>query len=1014
MTSAEIRQSFLDFFKARGHAIVPSSSLMPDSPNLLFTNAGMNQFVPIFLGQVKCPYAPGRAADTQKCIRAGGKHNDLEDVGLDTYHHTFFEMLGNWSFGDYFKEEAIAWAWELLTKVWRFPQSRLYATVYRPDHSKGDPSFMDEQAYRIWKEIFQREGLDPKVHIVFGGKNDNFWMMGDTGPCGPCSEIHVDLTPTGLTEGKLVNAGSPECIEIWNLVFIQYSANQDGTLTLLPAKHVDTGMGFERVTGIIQNTRGFTDFTRTISNYETDIFRPLFNKLEKLSGKEYHSTLPGTSNTQHPTSNIQADIAFRVIADHIRTLSFAIADGITPGNTDRNYVLRRILRRAVRYGRTLGFHEPFFYKLVAVLADTMGHVFPELRAKQDHIEQVIQREEEAFNRTLDKGIELFDDALSSQEMWVAFLPQVKRFHQSIRGISDVREVAQNRFGAIFREVEGLDDKARKLKVSEAFPHGLDLQARISALSAVVKHLVECPPSEFNKGLEGLDRVLSLMQGNTDSIEQLRIEELSGDTAFKLYDTYGFPLDLTEVMARERGLTVDVAGFNKLMEEQKARARAAQKKQVIELSQVETTTPTCFVGYDKLEAPATVLEVVAVKDKTAVILDASPFYAEMGGQVGDTGELEHGSQLWQVANTQKAGDAYLHFLAGDLQPTTHNTEQPDAPPIGSSVTVAVDQARRFAIQRHHTVTHLLHWALHEVVSPDATQKGSYVGPEKLTFDFSSAPLTPQQVADVERLVNERILENAPVTWTEAKYGDIKSRKDIMQFFGEKYGDVVRVVQIGGKPAALDGYSMELCGGTHTRATGEIGLFRIAAESAIAAGIRRIEAVSGLEAYRQANEQLQLIKSVAGKVNSPITELKKKIEAMLAQQKDLEKQLKAVQQKQAADIARGLAAKAQTIGSTPAIIENLGAADGDSLQSVADGLKAQFKGVVVLGGTANNAVALVATVSPDLTKKFQAGKIIQAIAPVVGGKGGGRPDNARGGGKDVSKLDEALARARTLLG
>jgi alanyl-tRNA synthetase len=479
--------------------------------------------------------------------------------------------------------------------------------------------------------------------------------------------------------------------------------------------------------------------------------------------------------------------------------------------------------------------------------------------------------------------------------------------------------------------------------------------------------------------------------------------MPGAAAFLLYDTYGFPLDLTELMARERGLAVDVAGFNKLMEEQKARARAAQKKQVIELSQVEATTPTQFVGFNKLEAPAKVLEVVGVKDKTAVILDTSPFYAEMGGQVGDTGEMSGSGELWTIANTQKAGDAWLHFLADK-----------DAPAAGTQVQLSVDRPRREAIQRHHTVTHLLHWALHEVVSADATQKGFYVGPDKLTFDFSSAPLTPQQVADVERLVNERILENAPVAWTEAKYGDIKGRKDIMQFFGEKYGDFVRVVQIGGKPTAMDGYSMELCGGTHTRATGEIGLFRIAAESAIAAGIRRIEAVSGLEAYKRANEELQLIKTVAGKVNTPVSELEKKIESLLAQQKDLEKQLKAMQQKQAGEIARSLAAKAQTIGTTPAIIENLGPADGDFLQSIADALKGQFKGVVVLGGTANSAVALVATVSPDLTKKVQAGKIIQGIAPVVGGKGGGRPDNARGGGKDTSRLDEALAKAKTLLG
>jgi len=706
---------------------------------------------------------------------------------------------------------------------------------------------------------------------------------------------------------------------------------------------VDTGMGFERVTGIMQNTRNFTDFNRVISNYETDIFRPIFDQIEKLSGKRYGSTLP-TAGPAAASEQEKIDVAFRVIGDHIRTLSFAIADGIQPGNTDRNYVLRRILRRAVRYGRTLGFHEPFFYKLVAVLAHKMGHFFPEIRAKQDRIEQVIQREEEAFNKTLDRGVIQFNiDCVNA--VWDG-LPKgsqndEEEWEEALRFVA---APDSNDWDAVVR-------RARRIKPTWT-PHDAPFPAK---------------------------------------------------DAFKLYDTYGFPLDLTELMARERGLTVDVPGFNKLMEEQKARARAAQKKQVIELSQVETTTHTRFVGYDKLESPAKVLEVVGVKDKTAVILDASPLYAEMGGQVGDTGEMSGGGELWAISNTQKAGDAWLHFLADK-----------DAPAAGTEVQLAVDRPRREAIQRHHTVTHLLHWALHEVVSKDAAQKGSYVGPEKLTFDFSSAPLTPQQVADVERLVNERILENAAVSWTEVGYADVKARHDIMQFFGEKYGDRVRVVQIGGKREALDGYSMELCGGTHTRATGEIGLFRIVGESAIAAGIRRIEAVSGLEAYKRATEELQLIKAVAGKVHSPVGELEKKIEALLAQQKDLEKQLKATQQKQAAEIARGLAAKAQNFGSTPAVVESLGAVDADFLQAVADALKGQFKGVVVLGGTANSVVALVATVTPELTKKIQAGKIIQAIAPIVGGKGGGRPDNARGGGKEVSKLDEALTKAKSLLG
>jgi alanyl-tRNA synthetase len=903
MTSRDIRQSFLDFFRSKQHTIVPSSSLLPDSPNLLFTNAGMNQFVPIFLGQIPCPYTPGRAADTQKCIRAGGKHNDLEDVGLDTYHHTFFEMLGNWSFGDYFKKEAIAWAWELVVGVWKFPPQRLYATVYKP--GPGEPAEFDQEAYDLWAAIFSQAGLNPKVHIHFGGKKDNFWMMGETGPCGPCSELHVDLTPAGDTRGALVNRGSAQCIEIWNLVFMQFNANPDGSFSPLPAKSVDTGMGFERVTGIIQNTRGFTDFSRIISNYETDIFRPLFDCLESLSGKKYGATLPrpdAAGNLVPVTEQEKVDVAFRVIADHIRTLSFAIADGILPGNTDRHYVLRRILRRAVRYGRTLGFHEPFFYKLVAVLADTMGDVFPEIRARQAHVEEVIRQEEETFNKTLDRGIELFNE-----------------------------HVAQPAAGA---------------------------------------------------------------------------QRISGDFAFKLYDTYGFPLDLTQLMARERGLTVDVDGFNRLMEEQRDRARKAQKREIIELSQIETTTPTKFVGFDTLQTPAKVLEIVRVKDQNAVLLDTTACYAEMGGQVGDTGELRAGECRWRIADTKKTGATWLHFL----EPTDAASDR--LPEPGEEVLLQVDTARRASIQRHHTVTHLLHWALHEVVSPEASQKGSFVGPDKLTFDFNCAPLTPQQVADVEKLVNERILENAGVSWMEVPYAEVKGRKDVMQFFGDKYGDIVRVVQIGGQPGRLDGYSMELCGGTHTRATGEIGLFRVVAETAIAAGVRRIEAVAGLESYLRAGEEARRLKALAEKLNTPVGELEKRIENLLQQQKELEKQCRALQQKQAAELARSLVAKARTLNQIPAIIERVDA-EADILQAMINELKGCFQGVVVLGGAANGAVTLMATVSPAYTAKVQAGKILQQIAPLTGGKGGGKPDFARGGGKDVNRLDEALAKAATLI-
>ena len=895
MTSNQIRQSFLDFFKSKQHTVVPSSSLMPDSPNLLFTNAGMNQFVPIFLNETKCPYEPGRAADTQKCIRAGGKHNDLDDVGLDTYHHTLFEMLGNWSFGDYFKREAIGWAWELIIGVWKFPPQRLYTTVYNPDKASGDPSEFDQEAWDYWAEKFRSVGLDPAVHIVNGGKKDNFWMMGETGPCGPCSELHIDLTPSGDTHGGLVNKGDARCIEIWNLVFIQFNANPDGTFSPLPAKHVDTGMGFERVTSIIQGTNHFADFAHAkISNYETDVFRPIFDELEKLSGEKYGSTLPKSGSTGDTRQEI-VDVAFRVIADHIRTLSFAIADGIQPGNNDRNYVLRRILRRAVRYGRALGFREPFFYKLVNVLAATMGEVFPEIRARKQHVMDVLKLEEESFNKTLDRGIELFNETAAS--------------------------------------------------------------------------------------------------GN-----------ISGAFAFRLYDEQGFPLDLTELMARERGLKVDTAGFETLMEAQRARARAAQKKQVIELSQIETKSATRFVGFEQLSVQTKVLEVASLKDKTAVVLDTSTCYAEMGGQVGDTAELTGSGNLWRVINTQKSGNTWLHFVEGGGAPT-----------VGANVTLTVTKPRRAAIQRHHTVTHLLHWALHEVVSRDASQKGSFVGPDKLTFDFNSAALTPQQVADIERLVNERIVENAGVSWSEVSYADVKARKDVMQFFGDKYGDTVRVVQIGGGAGELNGYSMELCGGTHTRATGEIGLFRIVGENAIAAGVRRIEAVAGISAFDAMHLDRELIRTVAGKLASPIHELEKKVETLLVHQKELEKSLRSAAIKEAAGNAKTLLASAETINGTPAIIAQVSGADGDTLQTITDALKScGFKGVIVLGGAANGAVALVAAVSPEFTAKVQAGKIIQAIAPVVGGKGGGKPDNARGGGKDAAKIDAALALARKQVG
>jgi alanyl-tRNA synthetase len=918
MTSAQIRQSFLDFFKSKDHTIVPSDNVGYTSRDgaRIFTNAGMNQFVPIFLGErsadvdtwpgVLSKGLPTRAADTQKCIRAGGKHNDLEDVGLDTYHHTLFEMLGNWSFGDYFKKEAISWAWELIIEKWKFPATRVFATIYQPDASKGDPAERDQEAWDLWAEKFRSIGLDPEIHIVNGNKKDNFWQMGDTGPCGPCTEIHIDLTPgtPNLDEDRqragalLVNGSDASCIEIWNNVFIQYNANPDGSFVPLPAQHVDTGMGFERVVSIIQGTKNFTDFENAkISNYDTDVFKPIFDELTKMSGKVYGSTLPKANaqgNVVPVTDQEKVDVAFRVIADHLRTLSFAIADGIQPGNSDRNYTLRRILRRAVKYGRTLDFKEPFFYKLVDVLAQHMGDVFPELRSRKEQVKSVLKMEEEAFNRTLDRGVALFESEASDKQ------------------------------------------------------------------------------------------------------------QLSGAFAFQLYDTYGFPLDLTELMARERGLTVDTVGFEKLMDQQKAMAREAGKKnkQVVSVSEIETKEPTQFIGYDILEADAKVLEVVSMKDKTAIILDSSTCYAEMGGQIGDSGQLMIGANTFPIVSTTKVGNTWLHFLDGD-----------EAPAVGSTVQVAVDATRRAAIQRHHTVTHLLHWALHEVVSHDATQKGSNVTADKLTFDFNSAALTAQQLVDIERLVNERIVENASVSWKEIPYTEAKTNSGILQLFGEKYPENVRVVQIGGKAHALDGYSMELCGGTHARGTGEIGLFRLVSESAVAAGVRRIEAIAGLEAYHAARADAELIKSLCGKVSAQgAADLEKKLEALQQQLKDTERALKSAQQREAAGRAKELLKLAEN----NAIICNLGDVDGDYAMAVSDALKGVFNGVVVLGATGGGSAALIATVSKEHQAKVQAGKIIQTIAPMVGGKGGGKPDFARGGGKDVAKIDAALAEARKLVG
>ena len=926
MTSAEIRQSFLDFFQEKQHTIVPSASLLPQSPGLLFTNAGMNQFVPYFLGSEPAPYSPPRAADTQKCIRAGGKHNDLEDVGYDTYHHTLFEMLGNWSFGDYFKKDAIAWAWELVVERWGLPANRLYATVYAP--GEGDPSEFDQEAWDLWAAHFEKAGLDPHVHIVNGNVKDNFWMMGDTGPCGPCSELHVDMTPNGDTGGKLVNMDSDLCIEIWNLVFIQYNAEADGTFRDLPAKHVDTGMGFERVCSLIQNTKGFTDFSKKPPNYNTDVFQPLFRRLEELSGKTYEDIYPGDESSDH----LEEAIAFRVIADHIRTLSFSIADGIIPGNTGRNYVLRRILRRAVKYGRALGFtgDTPFLPELVDTLVAEFSHIFPEIKTRAEAVKETLATEEESFNKTLDRGMEKFEKAAE---------------------------------GKVF------------------------------------------PPED----------------------------------AFQLYDTYGFPLDLTALLCRERGISLDEAAVEKLMEQARELSRSAQKKTIVRATDLSTDAETEFVGFENDSCEATILEVHEQDDKLLVITDKTVLFTEMGGQEGDLGTLNG----HPVLSTQKIGAAIAHILA--------DVQRSDLP-VQSSAFISLDRARRAPIEAHHTATHLLHWALHEVVSPDASQQGSSVSPDRLRFDFNSKPVTPEQITAIEDKVNAAIEATQPVSWIEVPHAEVKDRSDIMQFFGDKYGEFVRVVQIGGSEQALDGYSMELCGGTHVRNTSEVGLFKIKSEGAIASGVRRIEAVCGEATWDYLNTELEKgaaeeedLQAKIAEINKALAEVgvdpvpipdhprimaallaeggsfsqinqtyqgyHKHLEKLRALKVEADKTLKKVQAAGAARQADSLLAGENLTGNIV-----LGTTGSPPLpQGLLNGLKklhftrAAF--VVVDDGERLHLGALCG--EDGNNAGHGAGKLIQSLGPLAGGKGGGKPDMARGAAPDRDKLDDLLAAARSEL-
>ena len=850
MTSKEIRQSFLEFFRERGHDIVPSAPVIPHGDKtLLFTNAGMNQFKDVFLGEGSRSYT--RAADTQKVIRVSGKHNDLEEVGHDTYHHTFFEMLGNWSFGDYYKKEAIAWAWELLTQAWKLDPSRLYATVYETD----------DESYQLWRDVTD---IDP-THILRFGAKDNFWEMGDTGPCGPCSEIHYDNTPD-KSGGKLVNVGVPEVIEIWNLVFIQYNRTPDGALEELPMKHVDTGMGFERVCAVLQ---------QKASNYDTDVFQPYILWLCKRTGGTYGR-------------NERADIAMRVIADHVRTLVAAIADGALPGKEGRGYVLRRILRRAVRYGRNLGFSEPFLFDLATVAAEQMGHVFPEMSDRLDLVRKVIHSEEESFFITLDRGLALFEE--------------------------------------IAKEVEDTESPV-----------------------------------------------------------------IAGEDAFKLYDSFGFPVDLTQVLARERGMTVDMPRFEELLQEQKDRSLRvhASKKQVIsaitEISNVEST----FTGYDQFEDSGKALLV----EGNTVILDRTPFYAESGGQISDTGILTLDGNPHRVKDVRKTGSAIAHIL---------EEESVDAGE-GSVANATIDRPRRIDIMRNHSATHLMHAALRKVLGEHVHQAGSLVTPDHLRFDFSHfQKVTPAELREIEGLVNEKIRESIKlIHHRNIPFEDAKKMGALM-FFGDKYGARVNVVDFGP-------FSREFCGGTHVANTAEIGLFKFTAESSIASGVRRIEAVTGRGVEHWLLEQ-----------ERKLSELGQEYEQLQSERQKLEKELTKLRIEARREEMRKLASEAHPVAGTNVrlIAGEILAKDSAELQSLGEMLRDVLgAGAVALIGAklADDKVSLVATVSDDLVKekKLKAGEIVGKVAEIVGGKGGGRPQLAQAGGRFPERLGEALQSTENLL-
>jgi len=873
ITASEIRKSFLDYFVKQGHTVVKSSSLVPDKdPTLLFTNAGMVQFKNIFLGQERLPYV--RAASSQKCLRISGKHNDLEAVGRDTYHHTLFEMLGNWSFGDYYKAEAIEWAWELLTKEWGLPKDKLYATVYKND----------DAAEQLW---FKISGL-PRERVSRFGEKENFWEMGETGPCGPCSEIHLDRGPAACDRPAVaghecrVNGDCARYIELWNLVFIQYNRAEDRSLSELPAKHVDTGMGLERITAVMQ---------KVLSNYDIDSMRALTATTEKLTGKNY-----GVDPT--------ADISYRVIDDHARAVSFLIADGVMPSNEGRGYVLRRLLRRAARHGRLIGLKEPFLHEVAKTVAAVMGDAYPQLRNEEQRIRDVIRIEEERFGETLDRGLILLEDATA------------------------------------------------KLKAK-------------------------------NK------------------------KTLSGEIAFRLYDTYGFPLDLTEDILRGENIDVDQTGFEKLMAAQRARGREARETVSLE-SKIQLDSQVCFIGYDRLQGESSVLGIFAggaskseavQGDEIDLLTAETPFYGESGGQVGDRGVIRTTrGDLIEISDTQHPTPQLISHRGKVVKGRVQ---------VGDKVELQVDGKHRRKTMLNHSATHILHAVLRRELGQHVRQAGSLVTPDRLRFDFNhTGAIADEKLALIEAQVNQHVREDAGVSIQELSYDDA-IRQGALAFFGDKYGDRVRVVKIGD-------FSTELCGGTHIRASGEIGLFKLHFEGGVAAGVRRIEAFTGEGALDLIHGYELRLKEIGELLRSGADDAVDRVKKLLDRQKELEREIEKLRGQFDKDRIPDLLAKKQSVDGASVLISQVDGVDGKQLRDIADQLKEKLgSGVVVLASAGEANVNLVAAVSKDLTKKYHAGNIIKVLAGMVGGGGGGRPDFAQAGGKEPANIGAALKRAEELV-